>query len=100
MKSDSLPSRKHDVCRISTEIFLLREVFNTGVDKFVEKYASSQANYTLLSILNRFALFRCKDFLLAFILELTMLPRSKNFQRAIYPLCFAARASSARFITL
>jgi hypothetical protein len=60
LESRSLPSREQDVCRISIQIFLLREVFNTSVDKFVEKLASSAANYTLLSILTRFAQFRCK----------------------------------------
>jgi hypothetical protein len=44
------------------QIFLLRKVFNTSVNKFVEKLASSKANYTLLSTLTRFALFRCKYF--------------------------------------
>jgi len=45
--------------RISAKIFLLYEVFNTSVDKYVENGVFSQANYTLLSSLTRFALFRC-----------------------------------------
>ena len=49
------------MCRIDAEIFLFREVFNTCVDKFVEKLASSKANYTILSTLTRFAQFRCNS---------------------------------------
>jgi hypothetical protein len=51
--------RKHDEYRIDFLIFRLHEVFNTSVDKLVEKGASHKANYTILSILERFALFLC-----------------------------------------
>src|ERR1700693_1884171 len=51
---------QQEACRISVQIFLLGKVFNTSVDKFVEKLTLLKANYALLSILNRFALFRCK----------------------------------------
>src|ERR1700730_7764357 len=57
---DFVSRHEQDACRISAKIFLLHEVFNTSVDKFVEKIVSSNANYTFLSILMRFALFRCK----------------------------------------
>jgi hypothetical protein len=40
-------------------MFLEGEVFNISVDKLVEKRAFSQANYTFLSTLIRFALFQC-----------------------------------------
>ena len=40
-------------------IFRFCKVFNTCVDKRVEKSALSQANYTFLSTLTRFALFVC-----------------------------------------
>jgi hypothetical protein len=56
-----LKSRKQAAYRIVFQIFLLREVFNTSVDKYVEKTVFSKANYTFLSILTRFALFRCKS---------------------------------------
>src|SRR2546426_830861 len=47
-------------CRIWFEIFLRDKVFNTSVDKLVEKRTFSKANYTILSSLLRFALFLCK----------------------------------------
>src|ERR1700730_6973371 len=46
-------------CRISRKIFLSHEVFNTSVDKLVGKSSVSKANYTILSTLMRFALFKC-----------------------------------------
>jgi len=49
--------RQQKSCRNSGKIFLADKVFNTGVDNLVEKRASSQANYTILSSLMRFALF-------------------------------------------
>ena len=42
------------------KIFLRCKVFNTSVDKFVEKEAWPKANYTILSSLKRFALFLCR----------------------------------------
>src|SRR5450432_2635301 len=53
--------REQDACRIYTKIFPPHEVFNTCVDKFVEKAARRKANYTVLSTLNRFALFLCNS---------------------------------------
>jgi hypothetical protein len=49
----------HEAYRIQFFIFPLHEVFNTCVDKRVEKGASRKANYTIVSILARFALFLC-----------------------------------------
>jgi len=46
---------------MSWKIFLPHEVFNTSVDKFVEKRLTSKANCTLLSTLARFALFLCNS---------------------------------------
>ncbi len=52
-------AREHEACRIRPHIFRFCKVFNTCVDKRVEKSALSQANYTFLSTLTRFALFLC-----------------------------------------
>src|SRR5258708_17573568 len=41
--------------RMARKIFLQDEVFNTSVDKFVEKRGNSNANYTILSSLLLFA---------------------------------------------
>jgi hypothetical protein len=43
------------------KIFLHDEVFNTSVDKLVEKRGDSNANYTILSSLTLFALFKCNS---------------------------------------
>jgi hypothetical protein len=48
-------------CRIPRKIFLPDEVFNTSVDKLVEKRRAARANYTILSSLKRFALFMCNS---------------------------------------
>ena len=56
-----MPRRQHELCRTPVEIFLSCKVFNTSVDKFVEKNISSKANYTIVSTLKRFAPFRCKS---------------------------------------
>src|SRR5712691_10677957 len=50
-------ARKHEACRMHPHIFRFCEVFNTCVDKRVEKSALSLANCTFLSTLTRFALF-------------------------------------------
>ena len=47
--------------RISRKIFLHDEVFNTSVDKLVEKRGDSNANYTILSSLMLFALIMCNS---------------------------------------
>jgi hypothetical protein len=52
--------REHIACRMSGKIFRFCKVFNTSVDKFVEKESRPKANYTILSSLTRFALFLCK----------------------------------------
>jgi hypothetical protein len=46
--------------RNGNKIFLLREVFNTSVDKRVENGGFSTANYRFLSSLKRIAPFGCK----------------------------------------
>jgi hypothetical protein len=46
---------------MARKIFLQDEVFNTSVDKFVEKRGDSNANYTILSSLLLFALFKCNS---------------------------------------
>lgn len=50
---------EHESCRIPRFIFRCGKVFNTSVDKRVEKAAASKANYTIVSTLTRFALFLC-----------------------------------------
>jgi hypothetical protein len=58
-KNEQIFYNEQTPCRIPKQIFLPHEVFNTCVDKLVENGGVSQANYTVLSTLKRFALFEC-----------------------------------------
>jgi hypothetical protein len=73
-----LKRREQAAYRIFFQIFLLREVFNTSVDKYVEKTVFSKANYTFLSILTRFALFRCKSRPKTYRTSSSLFPASKK----------------------
>jgi hypothetical protein len=55
-------------------------VFNICVDKHVEKRASSTANYTILSIVERFAQFLCKLAAFRRPLRNNFPPRGKDFR--------------------
>jgi hypothetical protein len=72
---------EHELCRIAGKIFLRGKVFNTSVDKFVEKAARLDANCTVLSILTLFAQFRCRIFLLALFPQHSLVERLAEITR-------------------